>query len=320
MRVIKKYQTPSSPITTSGNGYIPSAIDLKQLLFSETDKHPQRAKDVLYRIISQGGKEGTKFDRNGLDMLRGLFESLINKEVPQDRYTGSWRWTEDGVEPNPDRDWNLLFAKGNVKNQYQEIPQEEIRGYDSESNLPTYYGNFVPKQQYNVSENILPLLNFLADHNLGAEVINEETGRGHIELPLTKSEYLQALKNGYTVDNVGAFAPRVGRNPQGNLEMQFYDVGDFGNQYGVKYGGNNQAVVSLQGELADKVGQPFILRQYVPFNVISDVNKLTKEEMEDLYDTENALIDIARVNKVMSYDPNKDTYYGWLPEVNKFYK
>jgi len=43
---------------------------------------------------------------------------MTDKPMQEDRYTGSWQWKEEGLKPNPDRDWNLLFAKGNVKGQY----------------------------------------------------------------------------------------------------------------------------------------------------------------------------------------------------------
>lgn len=74
----------------------------------------------MYRIMSQGSSNGTKEDRNWSDIIKAIQDSYNEVPISNDRYTGSWRWGKDEkgfikLEPNTERDLNLLFAKGNVK-------------------------------------------------------------------------------------------------------------------------------------------------------------------------------------------------------------
>ena len=305
--------------TTGGAGYVPPSPDVEAQVRNILANDPERTKDILYRIISQGNSaEGTKYDRNAYDILRGVYDSFTNKPMDEDRYTGSWTWTEDGIKSNPERDWNLLFAKGNIKGQYEEIPKNELRGINQSNKYTSYYGNFVPKSHYDITDNYEPLLQYLANHNLGGQAL-EENGQGVVALPLSEQEYQQAVRDKYTVDNVGRFNVSIGKDPKGNPEVQFFDFGNFGREYGDTYGGDN---AGLQGELLDTYGNPFILRQYVPINTLSkeQFNALPEDDKWNVEDMNNALLNIANANKVpvMQHDLDTDTYETvFLPEVEK---
>ena len=98
------------------------------------------------------------------------------------------------------------------------MPSEEIRGVDPHPEAPTYYGSFVPNESFTISTEFEPLLQYLADNNMGAPIWNG-TNPKSIELPLSDKEVGESQDRGFTVDNVGNFIPIIGRDKEGNPEM-----------------------------------------------------------------------------------------------------
>ena len=264
-----------------------------------------RMKDIAYRAMSQGPGEARD--------IRQVVEAVLQsyKNAPYElNYLGTNMYGAELGDADPDwnRDSNWMFLYGNTKGHYAPITKEEYRGHSyapfvrkhyPDKEVLNYYGKFTPVQEVELPSYTRPLVEFLANKDLGTyesvlDVKNDE-------------EFNKYISVDTTVDDVGSFRTGVGHSPQGNPEFQLSDLIDFGGgDYRKKWG----TLAGIQGQLLTYVGNPFMLRQYIPIRYTDNPDEINESGI-------GTLLKIAEDNKVASYNSTDNTFemLGSLPEV-----
>lgn len=264
-----------------------------------------RIKDIAYRAMSQGPGEA----RDMRQVVEAVLQSY--KNAPYElNYLGTNMYGAELGDADPDwnRDSNWMFLYGNTKGHYTPITKEEYRGHSyapfvrkhyPDKEVLNYYGKFTPVQEVELPSYTRPLVEFLANKDLGTyesvlDVKNDE-------------EFNKYISVDTTVDDVGSFRTGVGHSPQGNPEFQLSDLIDFGGgDYRKKWG----TLAGIQGQLLTYVGNPFMLRQYIPIRYTDNLDEINESGI-------GTLLKIAEDNKVASYNSTDNTFemLGSLPEV-----
>lgn len=264
-----------------------------------------RMKDIAYRAMSQGPGEARD--------MRQVVEAVIQsyKNAPYElNYLGTNMYGAGLGDADPDwnRDSNWMFLYGNTKGHYTPITKEEYRGHSyapfirkhyPDKEVLNYYGKFTPVQEVELPSYTRPLVEFLANKDLGTyesvlDVKNDE-------------EFNKYISVDTTIDDVGSFRTGIGHSPQGNPEFQLSDLIDFGGgDYRNKWG----TLAGIQGQLLTYVGNPFMLRQYIPIRYTDNPDEINESGI-------GTLLKIAEDNKVASYNSTDNTFemLGSLPEV-----
>lgn len=253
------------------------------------------AKDIAYRIMSQSPGE-----RRDWKDIKAAVQDYMNGVEPQINYTGTHGYGLDVTEADPTedtRDANWLYLHGNTKNHYTPIPQQDQRGhsYDDFINehypnkeVVEYYGQMTPVEQVNLPAGSSPLVEFLSNNDLG--IYTGETVQG-IDAK-DREEYRKYIRQNAIVDDVASYRVGVGKSPQGNHEFQMSDLYDFG---GGDYLRNWGLIPALQGAALTAVGNPFLLRQYVPINYVENEQDINESGI-------HTLVQMAAKNKVASVE------------------
>lgn len=254
---------------------------------------PDPLRDIAYRLMSRGSKESR--DLKAID--RAIQEYYYKMPYTQ-AYTGSFQWPD--YTPDPNRDLNHLFLYGNAKGQYVPVPATELRGethndviskHYPNKTVRSYYGNFFPVKQVELPIQAKPLVNYLAAQKFS-------TGHANLDFR-NEEEFKQAMAEQPTVDDFGSsLDTRVGYSPNGNPEFQMSDLWDFSAGYGKKWGW----LAGLQGAALNAVGNPVILRQYIPIVYTNNEENSNEHGIRTLFQ-------IAKDHDVATHDKATDTYH-----------
>lgn len=221
-------------------------------------------KNVLYRIMSQRKDQ----DRTRQDIMQAVKDEMSNSAVKLN-YTGGG--DQENYEydnwNNPARDFNKLYLTGEA-GEIQELP----------ANTPGFsYSNYIKKTGYTPKTykgEILP-----------DELVVHSSYRPALESLVGKHTYANQLRADY--DDVAHYIQKIGRDDQGNLEMQASDIWDFQpndwkNIWKTNGKTKNKLISQLGAHILDAAGKPFILRDNAKIRFTDNADEVTHYLIENL--------------------------------------
>lgn len=197
-------------------------------------------KNILYRIMAQNASS----PRFKSDIMAAINQQIAGMPVFL-RYTGGIGSNTVYGWDDKNRDLNRLYLTGE-NSSLEELPKNS-RGFT--------YSDYLKKTGYNPKTykgEILP-----------NEIVIDPKYASAVYNLIGKHTYT----SGFDIekqDNVARYIQKVGVSPEGNLEIQASDIWDFYPGDWKNAWGFGNVISNIGSRILDKIGHPFVLRDYAP--------------------------------------------------------